>query len=1090
MARQVGGRLKFDAVERAIIARPTAAQRGLAFEDAARYLLTAAAEYRFPNVWRWADWPARTDRGFGWQDLGIDLVAETAQGAVWAVQIKFRSRSTDVVPWRELATFVGHSARPDVFAHRLVITNTWAVSPRFERATAGQSIGWLGRAELLGLGLDWRPFLEPDATPQPRRRVPRPHQQRAIAEVVSHLSDHERGQLLMACGTGKTLTSLWISEARGDQRILVLVPSLSLLRQFRREWLEAADPGRPIFDLCVCSDVTVAGGHVRGYADDLIERATDLGVPVTADPATIAAFLRGGGRRVVFATYQSSARIAEAMSAEEVPVFDLVIADEAHRLAAATDRSFATVLDGSRIRARRRLFATATPRILTSALRRRAAEEDLEVVSMDDPAIFGEIAHRLSFGQAIAEDLLADYRVVVLATSDAVIAGLVEERRLVTSGDEPVTDAATLATLAGVRRSVAALGLRRLISFHRTIRRAEVFAEAAGVTRSSTEPSIDASFVSGAMTAGDRAMRLDRLTRSGENAVLLANARCLTEGVDVPGLDGVVFVDPRWSPIDIVQAVGRVIRRADGKRIGTIVIPVVVPETGDPDVILERSGFATVWAVVRALRSHDDRLAEELSEARMALGRTGRVMHASFLQDHFGMLDLPLTIDPGQFADAINLRIIDAGSFAFEEGLGRLETYAASVGHSSPPRGSRTDDGFALGLWVARRRDEYRAGRLRPDRVASLSKLPSWSWDPFGDDFDQGLAALLAFQAERGHARVPQSIRTAADFALGTWVNGRRGDFRAGRLGPDRIAALEAIDGWVWNPYDEDFETGLMELSAFAASRGHAQVPKLHRTASGFRLGSWVDNRRLEQRKGRLDDDRVRRLESQMGWSWDPQTDQFKDGLARLHRYVVREGSARVPHAYRDETGFRLGAWVANRRNERRAGQLSDSQIAALGAVPGWVWDPFEDDFQRGIDELRTFVRERGHARVPDRLITETGFPLGSWVSARRMEFLRKRLSPERAGRLAGISGWSWDPRADRFAVGLKELHSYVEAAGHANVPRAWVSRTGYRLGPWVSKRRAEHRSGRLAPDRAAELERLPGWTWITRDIGPPGGST
>lgn len=356
----------FDDAEAAVRAGSRTGERGREFERLCAYLLRHAREYGLSELWSWSDWPDREAAGFGLQDLGIDLIGRTRTGELWAVQSKYRADPDATLTWEELATFVGHSARPDLFSYRLVITNTWAVPARFERATAGQSIGWLGRAGLLSLGLDWRSFLEPAAAVANARKSPRPHQEAAVRDVVAAFERDHRAQLIMACGTGKTLTSLWVAEAMAAQRTLVLVPSLSLLRQFRTEWLETDAQDPLLVDLCVCSDVTVAGGR-RGRVDELEERAADLGVPVTTDPARIAAFLAGSGRRVIFATYQSSPQIAAAMNDPSVPVFDLVVADEAHRLVAGTDRAFATVLDENRIRARRRLFATATPRYLADS---------------------------------------------------------------------------------------------------------------------------------------------------------------------------------------------------------------------------------------------------------------------------------------------------------------------------------------------------------------------------------------------------------------------------------------------------------------------------------------------------------------------------------------------------------------------------------------------------------------------------------------------------------------------------------------------------------------------------------------------------
>ena len=1077
-----GNGLGFEHVEAFVGGATTADGRGRRFERVCAYLLRHAPEYGLADVWLWREWPDRDASGFGFQDLGIDLVGRTRSGELWAIQAKFRTDPAQALTWEELATFVGHSARPDLFAYRLVMTNIWAVPSRFERATAGQAIGWLGRADLLALGLDWRPFLEPEAAPASARKAPRPHQDAAVRDVVAHLESHGRAQLIMACGTGKTLTALWIAEARGDQRVLVLVPSLSLLRQFRREWLESADPALPFADLCVCSDVTVAGGHARGMADDLQERAADLGVPVTTDAETIATFLRGDGRRVVFATYQSSPRIAEAMADPAVPLFDLAIADEAHRLAAPTERAFATVLDDSKIRAGRRLFATATPRYVAPQVKRRAEEEDVEVVSMDDPEVFGAVAHHLSFGQAIAQDLLSDYRVVVLATSDAATANMVASRRLVRPGDgEPVTDAATLATLASVAHAVDELGLRRLISFHRTVERARSFARAA--TSIAVDPQrhsdhvFEASYVSGEMTAGERAQKLDRLRRADGCAVLLANARCLTEGVDVPALDGIVFVDPRWSPIDTVQAVGRVIRKSEGKNLGTIVIPVLVPDDIEPDGVLESSSFEVVWSVVRAVRSHDERLAEVLSAARTELGRTGRPSRFAFLDDHFGVLDLPVALDPAAFAEAIKLRIVDAGSFGFDEGLGHLLAYVEEHGDARVPASHVTLTGRNLGSWVAVQRAEFRSGRLGAERSSRLEQLPGWSWDPVEDDFQTGLRALCAFAAECGHLRIPNRLRDFRGLDLASWCRNRRAAYQRGELGLERVAALESIPGWSWDPRESNFDAGLQHLREFVARHGDARVPAQERATDGFYLGRWLAHQRALRREGKLSAARVAALGKLPGWTWDPREDDFQQGIAALQRYVRDRGSAHVPKDHVMADGTQLGSWVSVQRRKHRQRLLDTEQSDLLEALPGWTWDPHADAFDRGVASLQRFVTQHGHADVPQAYCDPDGLRLGAWVSNQRQLHKAGKLSAARVAALEPAPGWSWQAEED-FDIGFRHLSDFVTQHGSARVPVGYRAADGWAVGAWVARRRAEWHAGQLPEDMATLLDSMPGWTW------------
>jgi predicted helicase len=370
----------------------------------------------------------------------------------------------------------------------------------------------------------------------------------------------------MACGTGKTLVALWLSEAMDARRTLILVPSLSLLAQTLREW--RANANRPFEALPVCSDETVRG------EDLLVAHTSDLPFPVTTDAGEIAAFLRKRGPRVVFSTYQSSPKIAEAFAGTMVPGFDLAIADEAHRVAGSVAEDFGTILDARAIHAVHRLFMTATPRYVKSWVRRQAEKADIDVASMDDHDKFGPVLHRLTFGEAIERDLLSDYQVAVVAVDDETVRAFAERGTFVAFGDG-IVDARTLAAQIGLAKAMRKWNLRRTVSFHSRVDWARRFADSLPEVvewmpaRQRPTGSLWGDHVSGGMSSGERDVRLNRLRELGtQERGLLSNARCLAEGVDVPTLDGVAFIDPRRSEVDVVQAVGRAIRKAAG-RLGT-----------------------------------------------------------------------------------------------------------------------------------------------------------------------------------------------------------------------------------------------------------------------------------------------------------------------------------------------------------------------------------------------------------------------------------------------------------------------------------------------------------------------------------------
>jgi predicted helicase len=495
--------------------------RGRQFEHVCKWFFSTDPVYKAElcRTWLWNEWPGR------WAaDAGIDLVAEARDGGLWAIQAKAYDPRYSIKK-SDVDTFLSESARPE-FSFRLLVTTTNEIGATAKRTLEAQEKPGhvLFLADLEKATIDWPASPDDLVARPPRPKKPRPHQRRAIREVSRGFGTGDRGQLLMACGTGKTLTSLWIAEALGSERTLVLVPSLSLLAQTLREWV--ANATREFSFLPVCSDETVSDG------DSAVSKTSDLAFPVTTDPVAIASFLRKRGPRVVFSTYQSSPQVAAALVGR-VPGFDLAVADEAHRCAGRVSGEFATILDDRAIRAKRRLFMTATPRYFTGRVIKEAAELDLEVASMDDETRFGPVFHRLTFGEAIEKELLSDYQVAVVVVDDDTCRDYAERGSFVTTDGFTVTDARTLASQIGLAQAMRRYDLRRTVSFHSRVKWARDFSRSLpGVIawmppRTRPRGNLWSSYVSGDMASGHREVLLGRLRDLSGGRGLLSNARCL-----------------------------------------------------------------------------------------------------------------------------------------------------------------------------------------------------------------------------------------------------------------------------------------------------------------------------------------------------------------------------------------------------------------------------------------------------------------------------------------------------------------------------------------------------------------------------------
>ncbi|MHB1523759.1 MAG: DEAD/DEAH box helicase [Candidatus Dormibacteria bacterium] len=1039
------------------------AARGRAFERICKWYLVNDPKYRLQleRVWLWNEWPGR----FG-PDAGIDLVAAARDGGLWAIQAKAYD-PTHKVTKSGIDSFLSESGRPQ-FTFRLLIATTNLIGAKAEKTLDEQAIpaGFVGLSQLEAAEVEWPQRLD-DLQPRALRpKQPRQHSREAIAAVCSGFRTRDRGQLVMACGTGKTLVGLWVSEELGCERTLVLVPSLSLLGQTLREWARSAS--NPFSWSAICSDPTVGD-------DDLVEHTSELGFPVTTDPSVIAASLSRRGRHVAFATYQSSPKLAEAFKLG-APAFDLTIADEAHRCAGVTEAPFSTVLDSNAIRSKRRLFMTATPRLFTDRVKRDVEGSDRQIASMDDEERFGPVFHRLGFGDAIARGLLSDYRVVILGVDDATIQTLADRGTLVAADGLPATDARTLAGQIGVAKAMRDYDLRRVVTFHRLVSAAHSFAHrfpsVVGWMPEDERPSgvVWAEHVSGAMSSGHRDTLLGRLRDLDPGAHgMLSNARCLGEGVDVPAIDGVAFIDPRRSVIDIVQAVGRAIRRSEEKVQGTVVLPVLVDPSSTPEEVLESSSFQPVWEVVRALRAHDEILGERLDELRREIGRLDG--GAPGLPTKI-LLDLPVTVGD-EFVRALQTRLVENTTARWEQWFGSLQSFVEREGHSGVPIGY-TAGAWRLGSWVATQRKLGRRGDLLPDRRRRLGALPGWSWNPLVDHWPDGFGALQSFARREGHASVPKH-HVESGVNLGTWVQHQRTDHRKGTLASDRAALLEAIPGWVWNTKDERWAEGLALLQRFKDREGHARVPDLH-YERGFPLGHWVRFQRQRYDRGELSPVRQAGLESIEGWIWDDSAERWDRAYALLEAFVAREGHALVPQGIvRD--GVRLGAWVSNQRMFFHKGRLPPDRVHQLEALAGWSWDAVDAQWEANFTALRAFAARTGNVDVPKSWI-ENGARIGWWIGTQRQAFKRGSLDQARATLLEGLPGWSWDKIEAKWEAGFASLTRFVEREGEASVPVEFVDEADYRLGQWTAVQRRRHALGKLSEGRRRRLEALPGWSW------------
>jgi predicted helicase len=632
-------------------------EQGDRFERLMQAYLRADPDFdRFSEVWLWSQWP---ENG-GKVDTGIDLVAQESDGSGYcAIQCKFYAPDRHLQKHDIDSFFTASGKAP--FTSRLILstTNDWGKNAEDSLDRQQIPVSRIGLADLAQSTVDWDGLAWPAAPDgeiglklAPKHGL-RDHQRAAVEDVFAGFEANDRGKLIMACGTGKTFTALKIAERLAAERgrhtsVLFLVPSISLLSQALREW--TAQCQTPMRCFAVCSDTKVGK---RSATEDI--RAHDLPFPATTDPQKL---LEQVGRAskdtrltVIFSTYQSIATVADAQRAG-LTSFDLAICDEAHRttgvtLADSEESHFVRVHDADYIKSAKRLYMTATPRLFDDNTKASAEANEAVLCSMDNEALFGPECHRLGFGKAVEGGLLTDYKVLILTVDERYLAHSLQSQFANQNHELNIGDVAKivgcwngLAKRSGTTGDGSGFApneppMRRAVAFSRSIAESKALTDKFSQVIDSYEGAeddalrCDVRHVDGTYNALRRNQELDWLKGELEpnECRILSNARCLSEGVDVPALDAVLFLNPRNSVVDVVQSVGRVMRKADEKDYGYIILPVGIPADVTPEQALaDNKRYKVVWQVLQALRAHDDRFNATVNKIELNKRKPAQIM--------------------------------------------------------------------------------------------------------------------------------------------------------------------------------------------------------------------------------------------------------------------------------------------------------------------------------------------------------------------------------------------------------------------------------------------------------------------------------
>jgi len=717
---------KYNVDDKAAGVKDTSA--GQIFEIFTKYYFLTAPEVEglYDDVWLYDEIPLeiKNELDLGSVEYGVDLLLKTIDDEYIAVQCKFKNDETSKLNWSsdKIANLFAYCPKADgyiVFSNAALLDK---VSLTRQEKFTFYSIGHLLEIESSTFK-NVELLLNDSQTTQKQYFDPELHQEKSVDECVEWFVEGEesRGQLILPCGAGKTVTALWIKEKLCSKRTLVLVPSLALLRQIKNEWSRQRKTQYRY--LCVCSETDIDSDN----QDSIITHTYEIGGNVTTNPNKIWQFLTSKSEeKVIFSTYQSLKAIVEAIQNKDFE-FDFVFCDEAHKTAGISNRVFGIIHDNDKVPTKNRLYATATPRIVKESIRKKLGDNLKYTHDMNDPETFGEEFYRMTFKEAIDKGILVDYKIIAVGVNDLQISQYLEKRRYV-DGNISIDELANNYALEFVMNKYSA---NHALTFHSRVKYAKEFA----LRHKNLFNDIDTFSVDGSQPTSIRKSILNEF-RNAKKAVI-SNARCLTEGVDVPTIDLVYFSDPKNSKIDIIQAVGRALRKKEGKELGYVVVPIFHVKDEELDKSISDSSFKNLLQVIRSLCDQDERLQIEINAIAHGKGKRKNSKRIDFVSSFEEDVErLQLIGFEEQLKDALFDQIIDKTSNNWDIWYLELQNYLKC--HNDYPTKQKNAE---LYNWIASQRNKRKKGGLKPLEIKKLDDVNfiwdviEWKWNKIFEDF-------------------------------------------------------------------------------------------------------------------------------------------------------------------------------------------------------------------------------------------------------------------------------------------------------------------------------------------------------------------
>jgi len=890
----------FDSFEKDLSSLDNNDQKGRLFEEYSRALFLSNL-YNASNVWRPEELPITISNKLNTprKDKGVDFIAEI-NGKYYAIQCKFRSITIDVISWSQLGTFFS-SAYMGIFNGTFLITNTIRVGKEIDPKKVNLILrDMLCDNKLFELVLKSRKITLLTDTESLRAC-----QVDAIKKFNEYFSDENnlRGRIQMACGTGKTRVAYELSKTYN--KIVILVPSLYLLSQFYVKFKYN-------------DNINKIAKHYLLMGTE-IDASNSTGYILTTDENEIAQSIMKNEQIIIICTYQSQNILHKVLTKKRGKNIDLMIFDEAHKTAGGDDsKSFALFLKTNeelKVCIKRRLFLTATERLIKNS------EGDEELYSMDNEAKYGKQIYNYPMGKAITDGILVDYRVIFPLVDGKVKEDILQQKYIgLKTGDllkEYPADLLMCAIM--IKKMFDENEIRNLLTYHSSINFANKFAELLRYLGLNNAAALH----------GEHSIKLrnNTIEEFRKNGGVICSVRVFNEGVDIPFCDSVCFVNGRESKIDIIQCIGRCLRLYNGKKIATIILPVIID---DKKEVINDNDY--IFQIIRAISDNDFRVYDEIKNRGKSKG-CGRLV----FKDYTYSKTESITIDMNELCNEIELQVLGRLDMimrlSWNQWFQILVNYRKS--ENRLPYDKEVHIGYSIGNWCMNQRQDKRIGKLSDEKIKILESLDIWVWEVYNDLWKKHYNAVIEYSEKFG--MIPKDRCKYNGLSLGQWCQDQRKRRSKNKVSEERLKLLESIKYWAWDVIDAKWISHYNTLFKYYTENN--ELPGHHIKYDGFCIGSWCVDQINKKNKGKLKQCLIDKLEKIPIWSWDDRNAidvNWEKNYKILLKFI--EENNRIPITKDKYNGLNIGLWCYSQRVSNNKGILKKERYDLLNKISVWYW--------------------------------------------------------------------------------------------------------------------------------------------------------